>query len=55
MTGSGAGGRAALEQDGMLRADGAEADSALLKIEGLSKPFGGTQHDTTTAAGTNKV
>jgi hypothetical protein len=41
MTGSGTGGRAALEQDGVLRADGAEADSALLKIEGLSKAFGG--------------
>jgi len=27
----------------------------LLEIEGLSKAFSGTQRDTTTAAGTNKV
>src|SRR6266478_7808615 len=43
MTGSGAGGRTALERDGVLRADGAEVGPALLKIEGLSKTFGGTR------------
>ena len=46
MTGSGTGGSTALERDGVLRASGVEgigSDSALLKIEGLSKTFGGTR------------
>ena len=43
MTGSGRGGHAALERDGVLRADAVEVGPALLKIEGLSKTFGGTR------------
>jgi len=43
MTGSGTVGRAALERDIVSRDGGAEVSPALLKIEGLSKTFGGTR------------
>src|SRR5256885_16013442 len=43
MTGSGTVGRAALERDAMSRDNGVEVSPALLKIEGLSKTFGGTR------------
>ena len=46
MTGSGTGGSTALERDGVLHAGGVEgagSSPALLKIEGLSKTFGGTR------------
>ena len=43
MTGSGTVGRAALERDSVSRDGGVEVSPALLKIEGLSKTFGGTR------------
>src|SRR5262249_56844230 len=43
MTGSGTVGRAALERDSVWRHGGVEVSPALLKIEGLSKTFGGTR------------
>ena len=48
MTGSGAGGRAALEQDGMLRADGAEADGKTGKppLEAIKLSKHGRSHIT---------
>jgi ABC-type sugar transport system ATPase subunit len=43
MTGSGTVGRAALERDAISRDGGVKVSPALLKIEGLSKTFGGTR------------
>ena len=43
MTGSGTVRSAALERDAMSRDNGVEVSPALLKIEGLSKTFGGTR------------